>query len=263
MSPYIEWNELARKICKRNEENKLINSQVLDAISDDEDDEEYDDTDEMDTEEYYDDVKEATTKKSVSTEATPVSTSTGKVPQKAPVLTSTQKPAVVDSKQNDIIEDGDYEYTEEEDGEESEEDLEEEIEDERTDIKIDVEKKDRKVLFDGVNVIREIESRIYGEFDPKLILQAAQLIHELLILGDGDDETTYYSYLWPLVFFILILTFLMILIAQIVHLCMRRRGERYRQALLQSKNSIIYQKLSEEIAPQTPKVHRYTPIEQV
>jgi hypothetical protein len=42
MSPAIEWNELARKICKRNEENKLVDQEVLDDIVD-EDEEEYDD----------------------------------------------------------------------------------------------------------------------------------------------------------------------------------------------------------------------------
>lgn len=92
--------------------------------------------------------------------------------------------------------------------------------------------------------------------------------------ADTDDaanfETTLrvtymqYGYLMPMLLVLLSVLAFMAAIAKIVSVMMHRRGERYRQALLASKNSIVYQKLSEEIgAPATPKFHRYAPIEQV
>jgi hypothetical protein len=72
-----------------------------------------------------------------------------------------------------------------------------------------------------------------------------------------EEAGTNYRFIWPMIIVMLSIVVVLLVIMNVVALCMRRRGERYRQALLQSKNSIIYQKLSEEIAPQTPKVHRY------
>ncbi|EDW02087.1 uncharacterized protein LOC6560515 [Drosophila grimshawi] len=59
-------------------------------------------------------------------------------------------------------------------------------------------------------------------------------------------------------------------LAKMVTLILRKRGERYRMAIMASKNSFVYQKLTEDIVkPQVskeakqPKVHRYAPINQV
>lgn len=68
----------------------------------------------------------------------------------------------------------------------------------------------------------------------------------------------------PILLVLLAMLIILALSVRMVSMLMHRRGERYRQALLASKGSIIYQKLSEEInTPQTPKIHRYAPINQV
>ncbi|KAJ6644277.1 Leucine-rich repeat-containing protein 15, partial [Pseudolycoriella hygida] len=79
----------------------------------------------------------------------------------------------------------------------------------------------------------------------------------------AHGEVTLYSYLKPILIIVFAILALLIIIGKIVSIMMRRRGERYRQALLASKNSIVYQKLSEEIGPTTPKFNRYAPINQV
>lgn len=72
-----------------------------------------------------------------------------------------------------------------------------------------------------------------------------------------------YHYLAPILITIITVLLVMVLVVKLITLLMHRRYERYREALLASKNSIIYQKLSEDIGPTTPKVHRYAPINQV
>lgn len=103
-------------------------------------------------------------------------------------------------------------------------------------------------------MIKKVENRIFGgsniDEEEEVVIEAASVRP--------------YRFLYPMLIVMLSIFALLFLIMFTIASCMRRRGERYRQALLQSKNSIIYQKLSEEIhTPQTPKVHRYTPIAQV
>lgn len=87
-----------------------------------------------------------------------------------------------------------------------------------------------------------------------------------MVVEEHDFFYSSYNYLWVLLAFLVTLALILIAIVKIVSILTRKRGERYRQALLASKNSIIYQKLSEEhlaSVPVTPKVHRYAPISQV
>lgn len=79
----------------------------------------------------------------------------------------------------------------------------------------------------------------------------------------------------PVILVISCVLLILLAIARVVYVVLRKRGERYRMALLASKNSFVYQKLSEDITKPSgkdqkqpkmvkqPKVHRYAPINQV
>lgn len=87
---------------------------------------------------------------------------------------------------------------------------------------------------------------------------------EEIILGHKYAFAGQYGYLLPILIVVFSVLAILLLVGKIMSIVMRRRGERYRQALLASKNSIVYQKLSEDIGgPMTPKFHRYAPINQV
>lgn len=102
--------------------------------------------------------------------------------------------------------------------------------------------------------------------------------HERKTENDNDlvieQEHFYYSsyrFLGPIIITLISILILLVFVAKIVLVIMYKRGERYRMSLLQAhKNTIVYQKLSEEIKPPKeskqithPKVHRYAPISSV
>ncbi|XP_033253021.1 uncharacterized protein LOC117192446 isoform X2 [Drosophila miranda] len=78
-----------------------------------------------------------------------------------------------------------------------------------------------------------------------------------------------YNFLIPMILVISCVVLILLAITKVVIMVLRKRGERYRMALLASKNSFVYQNLSEDIVkpaskePKQPKVHRYAPINQV
>ncbi|XP_017054060.1 uncharacterized protein LOC108096727 [Drosophila ficusphila] len=85
-----------------------------------------------------------------------------------------------------------------------------------------------------------------------------------------------YDLVVPVIIVSFCLLMIVLSIARVIYVVLRKRGERYRMALMKnSKNNFVYQKLSEEIVKPTskdqkqpkhqkqPKVHRYAPINQV
>lgn len=110
------------------------------------------------------------------------------------------------------------------------------------------------------------------DFDDEIVINNGKVVHgssdrdsrvDVFEIEDEENSKVLAMAFVALPYILIVMAALIILgmIAFVISQFMHRRGERYRQALLASKNSIIYQKLSEEIhAPQTPKFHRYAPI---
>ncbi|XP_050073614.1 uncharacterized protein LOC126561484 [Anopheles maculipalpis] len=172
-----------------------------------------------------------------------------------------------DSDDND---NGDADSDDDDDDEDSDDDDEEEEEDEEEDDEV----QERENILDAANGIQQIEQDILtgkhgnngdndedeDEYEDD---SEGTNVDDVVILENASMFAL--STVALMVGCIVIGSLIMVLlVAKIVALIFKRRGERYRQALLASKNSFVYQKLTEDIVPsKTPKVHRYEPINQV
>lgn len=162
----------------------------------------------------------------------------------------------------DEDEDDEDEADDEDDDDENEEDDSEYDYDEDDDENVDQDAKDKKPIItdkgfiaDEINVIKETEDKI---------LRDKLLNKEEIVIERGTIYYSDYSFFWPILIMVSTAIIILIVVGKVVSCVMRKRGERYRQAILASKNNFVYKKLSEDIVtPQTPKVHRYAPINQV
>jgi len=190
---------------------------------------------------------------------------------------------VIDTNQKKV-EDSDSEYDDDDDLDEDNEVLDREIdENENEDAESNYDEEDERII-EQLENNREIKLGNKGhkgikdkEFLAEEVRKGDELDDDIVDLDEDDldilfdkrrpylayGEISIYNYLKPILIIVFAVLALLIIIGKIVSVMMRRRGERYRQALLASKNSIVYQKLSEEIGPTTPKFNRYAPINQV
>ncbi|XP_034105289.1 uncharacterized protein LOC117568619 [Drosophila albomicans] len=93
---------------------------------------------------------------------------------------------------------------------------------------------------------------------------------EEIFIQRGHVYNMSYKYIAPTIIVVCCLLMILFGLFKIAAMVLHKRGERYRMAILASKNSFVYQKLSEDIVkpavskePKQPKVHKYAPINQV
>lgn len=170
-----------------------------------------------------------------------------------------KKPA----KETGVIDDNDSEYNDDDDEDDDDDEISlpsikqtPEIMEELDSLNTRIE--DRKHNF-GIRIAVEMAKSKLNTFPFSFLRQFVVALAQ----AEAKALAVIYEYT-PILLVLSVLLIVLALGARILSMLMHRRGERYRQALLASKGSIIYQKLSEEInTPQTPKIHRYAPINQV
>lgn len=127
-------------------------------------------------------------------------------------------------------------------------------------------------LIDGGLTVSEIETNkkrknsVAGGDNNSFEEIFEELEREMKNVNQADLRRTWYT----IAIFTVCCLVLVLIIVRVASMMLNKRHERYRQAILASKNSFVYQKLSEEKIgggnakiPSVPKVHRYQPIEQV
>ncbi|GAB0096941.1 Hydroxyacid-oxoacid transhydrogenase [Sergentomyia squamirostris] len=131
--------------------------------------------------------------------------------------------------------------------------------------------KEKDLLVKELDIIQKMQGDLFGKESD---IPEDDYDEDLDDDGESDEEDEDTSaptmvarlmVIWPILIVVLSALLMLMIIGKVVSMLMRKRGERYRQALLASKNSIVYQKLSEDInhSPPTPKINRYQPINQV